>query len=111
MSQFRRAINIRLPSPGTYVRGVWTAAPDRWETVLASVQPVSNTDVVATTVGEEQSQRVKMYTSSRIGVGHRSWIDRASFEWDGEQWLVESIQVHQMGVIPHYKIIARRIKQ
>lgn len=107
---FRQPLKLTVAAQGRYINGVWQAAPDMSVTIEASVQPVSAQDVIKMQIGDQYTQRVKVYTDTPIR-GMDSDEYRPTFEWRGKRWQVESIEDHQMAVIPHFKLIARRLEQ
>lgn len=107
---FRKPLKLTVAAQGQYVNGIWQAAPDLPITIEASVQPLSVADIQKMPIGDQYTQRVKVYTDTPIrGMTTKEY--RPTFEWQGRRWQVESIEDHQMDVIPHYKLIARRLEQ
>jgi len=107
MSQFRRAIPFWWEDVGGYVKGRWQAGKRVDRQVMASVQPMSYTDVHDLPEGERFGQMVKVYTSDDSIPVHGHDQRRVRFTWRGKQWIVIADEAHFMGVIEHRKLIAR----
>lgn len=105
---FRKLQNIKRTAPGTYVNGVFVEGAETTLTIMASVQPLSDQDLVAVPEGRRESDMVKIYTDTDL----YSQGDRGSGQspdrlvWIGEDYEISSKSVRQMGVINHYRYYA-----
>lgn len=106
MSSFRRPQTIRRYTDGSYVKGKWVAGQDCTELqILASVQPMTNSDMQHLPEGKRIKRGVKIYTSELLKV---DGTDNQGDEllWLGIAYRVIAVAMYQMGVISHYRYYA-----
>jgi len=112
MSSFRQALTIKRQSASTLVNGVYVNGAITTLTIQASIQPLSGEDVKMLPEGARVGDKVKVYTDTNLQVlGEALRIEPDVIVWRGHDYKCISVDVRQMGVIPHYKYIFSRVTQ
>jgi len=111
MSSFRKPQLITRQTPGSYISGVWVPGTDSTFTIMASVQPLSDKDLVNLPEGRRASDVIKLYTDTVLltveDKGENQQPDK--IEWRGFDYEISSVSVRQMDVINHYRYFATKI--
>jgi len=104
----RKPFTVKRTIPGAYVDGVFVEGSETTFTIQASIQPLSDIDLVAVPEGRRASDMVKAYTDTSL----HSQGDQGSGQspdrivWLGEDYEVSAKSVRQMCVINHYRYYA-----
>lgn len=107
---FRKSQTIKRQGVGAYVDGVWIAGAVAQFTINASVQPLSDQDLVNLPSGRRESDVVKMYCADDlIEVGRSTGQEPDVLVWLGKDYEITSKSVRQMGVLPHYRYWCTRV--
>lgn len=105
---FRFPQTIKRSAPGTYVNGVFVNGATTEISIQASIQPVTGEDMKTLPEGRRLSDYVKVYTDTLIqNVADGQQPDRIL--WRGHEYEALSMDVRQMAVINHYKVIFSRV--
>lgn len=108
---FRFAQTVIRTLPGSYVNGVWVPGGEVPEMIYATIQPLSDQDLINLPAGRRASDMVKVYTKTRLttveDAGENKQPDKIL--WDGDQYEITAIAVRQMRVIPHFRYWATKI--
>lgn len=111
MSSFRKPYTVNRTAPGSYVGGEWVNGAASTVAILASIQPVSDQDLVNLPAGTRSSDVVKIYTNTVLYTvedqGTNQQPDRIT--WDGAVYEITSKSVRQMDVINHYRFWATKV--
>lgn len=106
---FRQAFDALHEAAGSYVNGIYTAGAKTVSSVVASIQPVTEQDMITPPEGRRLSDMVKIYTDSDLQVTEEgSNLQPDLVVWRGYAYEINSASVRQMGVINHYKYFATR---
>lgn len=107
---FRKPQTIKRQGIGAYVDGVWVAGTITQFTIGATVQPLSDQDLVNLPSGRRESDVVKMYCADNLfEVGYAIGQEPDILVWLGKDYEITSKSVRQMGVIPHYRYWCTRV--
>lgn len=104
-------VTMRRYAAGTYTNGRWVPGAVTEIPIVASVQPAKSDELLRLPEGMRTKGVVKAYTDSELqpgDEGQRSQPDR--IVWDGEEWEVQVVDRHQLG-IAHYKAICVRVER
>jgi hypothetical protein len=94
---------------GSYVSGVCTSGAKFASSILASIQPVTEQDLITAPEGRRISDMIKIYTDAPLQEGGEGAnLQPDLIVWRGYAYEVNSVSVRQMDVINHYKIYATR---
>lgn len=106
---FRKTTDVLREAAGSYVNGVWTPSTRSVIQIQASIQPVTEQDLITPPEGRRITDMVKVYTTSDLQLGaEATGLQPDLIVWRGYAYEINSIAVRQMDVIPHYKISATR---
>jgi len=106
---FRKPFDVLHEAAGSYVSGVFVPGVKSSTTIQASVQPVTEQDLITAPEGRRISDMVKIYTDTDLQVGNDgTGLQPDLIVWRGYAYEISSVSVRQMGVISHYKIFAIR---
>jgi hypothetical protein len=106
---FRRTYDVLREAAGSYVSGLWVAGAKSVIQIQASIQPVTEQDLITAPEGRRISDMVKVYTSSDLQQGaDGTGLQPDLIVWRGYAYEINSIAVRQMDVISHFKISATR---
>jgi hypothetical protein len=101
---FRKPQTIKRKAVGAYVDGVWIDGATSQFTISASVQPLSDQDLVNLPSGRRESDIVKMYCADNLLEGGATIGQEPDIlVWLGKDYEITSKSVRQMGVLPHYR--------
>jgi hypothetical protein len=93
---------------GTRTAGRWTDGASSTATIRASVQPAGPRDLLHLPEGDRTKGAVKIYTDSELSEGDESLaLVPDELTWNGEQWQVQKVWRHALG-IGHHKGLALR---
>lgn len=107
---FRKPQTIKRKAVGAYVDGVWIDGATSQFTISASVQPLSDQDLINLPSGRRESDIVKMYCSNDLIEGnHLAGQSPDILVWLGRDYEITSKSVRQMGVLPHYRYWCTRV--
>lgn len=112
MSSFRKPQTILRMMPGEYVDGVFIPGVEAPLTIQASVQPLSDTDLINLPSGRRASDVVKMYTVSDLLTTEDMGADQQpdKLVWRGTVYEISSKSVRQSDVINHYRYWATKVQ-
>ena len=106
---FRQSFNVLRESIGSYVNGVFTPGVRSIITVEASIQPVTEQDLVTAPEGRRISDMVKVYSDTLLQDAVEATGQQPDLiAWRGWAYEINSISVRQMSVISHYKYFTTR---
>ena len=106
---FRKPFQALRESAGAYVQGVYVAGARSVIDIQASIQPVSGQDMITAPEGRRISDMVKIYTDASLQESaEASGLQPDLIVWRGYAYEIVSIEVRQMSVIDHYKVMAVR---
>lgn len=109
---FRKPIEIKRTSAGSYVSGTFVNGSASTITIEASIQPMKSEDMVTLPEGRRLTDFVKLYTSTNLNtVSETTGQQPDRLTWRGHAYECISVDVHQMDVIPHYKCIFVKVSQ
>jgi len=108
---FRRPFTVNRTAPGSYVNGVWVAGAASTVSITATIQPVSDQDLINLPAGTRSSDVVKIYTETALFTvedgGTNQKPDR--IDWFGNTYEITSKSVRQMGILDHYRYWATKV--
>jgi hypothetical protein len=111
MSSFRKPYTINRTNPGAYVNGEWVAGSATTVAITATIQPVSDQDLINFPAGTRSSDVVKIYTATELNtvedMGENQQPDR--IDWFGHTYEITAKSVRQMSVINHYRYWATKV--
>jgi len=111
MSSFRKPYTVNRTAPGAYINGVWVNGSASTISITATIQPVSDQDLINLPAGTRSSDVVKIYTSTELKTtedgGDNQQPDRIT--WLGNVYEITSKSVRQMGVINHFRFWATKV--
>lgn len=111
MTSFRKPYTINRTAPGSYVNGEWVSGSATTVSIMATVQPVSDQDLINLPAGTRSSDMVKIYTATDLYTvedkGENQEPDRMT--WLGNVYEITSKSVRQMGLINHYRYFATKV--
>lgn len=106
---FRKSVQVLTESAGSYVQGIFTPGTRSVITIQASVQPMSGKDMVTAPEGRRIDDMIKVYADVELKQADTGTNQQPDLiVWRGYAYEVVSIDVRQMDVLPHYKIIAAK---
>lgn len=98
----------RYSGAGSYVNGTWSPGTSGNVTVRASVQPLRPNELLHLPEGDRTRAGVKIYSDAELQTADEATgIAADEVTWDGEQWEVQKVSSHFLG-LAHYKAIALR---
>jgi len=108
---FRKPFIIRRKVPGAYVNGVFVDGGEVQQTIMATVQPLKNEDMIDLPQGRRISDIIKVYTSEVLTTAEDNGVDKQPDRifWKDSWFEITSTGTFQMGVISHYRYWAIRI--
>lgn len=112
-SSFRKPYQIIERSQGRYEKGKWVDGEEISRTILASVQPLNQTEMdklVAAMQGRHIQSAVKVYTDEKLTVAGENEHNGTVILFNDERYEVVARASYQSGVINHYRYMARRVK-
>ncbi len=96
---------------GSYVSGRWVDGASSTSTIVASVQPAGPRDLLHLEENDRTKAAVKAYTDSELSEGDESLkLVPDQITWNDEQWEVQKVWRHALG-IGHHKAIALRVER
>lgn len=105
---FRRPQTIKRTAPGSYVNGLFVDGATSTFLIQATVQPMTGEDMFTLPEGRRLSDYVKVYTDTLIQVvAEGQQPDR--LVWRDNEYEAIQLDVRQMGVIDHYKVVFSRV--
>ena len=109
---FRKPQTILRMVPGQYIDGVWIPGAETPITIQASVQPLSDTDLINLPAGRRASDVVKLYTITDLFTTEDMGQDQQpdKLVWRGTTYEISSKSVRQSGVIDHYRYWATKVQ-
>lgn len=111
MSSFRKPYTIQRTAPGSYVNGEWVEGVVSDVPITATIQPVSDQDLINFPAGTRSSDLVKIYTDADLftveDMGANQQPDR--IDWFGHTYEITSKSIRQMNVINHYRYWATKV--
>ena len=106
---FRKTFDVLREAAGSYVNGLYVAGVKSALSIQASIQPVTEQDLITAPEGRRISDMIKVYTNTSLQEGgEETNLQPDLIAWRGYAYEVNSVSVRQMGVINHYKIYATR---
>jgi hypothetical protein len=108
VSSFRKPITGKRFASPTWNKGRKTEGADSPIQFTASVQPLTNKELVALPEGQRERARFKLYTSFQLltvvrgDSGHAADQVQIESEW----YEITQVGIWKNDVIPHYKAIA-----
>jgi len=111
MSSFRKPQTILRVLPGAYVDGVFVPGAEATITIQASVQPLSDADLINLPSGRRASDVVKLYTVSDLLTTEDMGADQQpdKLVWRGDVFEISSKSVRQSGVLDHFRYWATKV--
>lgn len=108
---FRKHFTIIRKQAGTYVNGVFVDGVETQQTIMATVQPLKNEDMVELPQGRRISDIIKIYTSEVLNTTEDNGANKQPDKifWKDSWFEITSTGTFQMGIIPHYRYWAIRI--
>ena len=109
MTTFRYQVAVETPGPGSYVDGVWRDSVPVKTTIMGTVQPIRNSDLVNLPTGRQWGDVVRLYTSAEIqelGDGRNPSV----IVWQGNRYEIIAHEPWQSGLINHHKYYCARQK-
>lgn len=107
MSLFAYSINIIRTSGAFDENGFWKEAFSTNDTILGTIQPVSDQEYMNLPEGRKQYGAMKVYTTSSLKVCDPVASSAGDmFIFDGQKWEIAQKLVYASGLIPHNKYIA-----
>lgn len=104
-------VTRRRYAAGTYTNGRWVSGAVTEAPIIASVQPAKSDELLRLPEGFRTKGVVKAYTDADLQPGDESASKQADrIVWDGEEWEVQIVDRHALG-IGHYKAIATRVER
>lgn len=109
MSSFRQTFDVLKEAAGSYVNGIWVAGARTTGTILASIQPVVEQDLITAPEGRRMTDMIKVYTETDLQIGEEAfYLQPDIIVWRGYCYEITSQSVRQMNVINHYKYYATK---
>lgn len=106
---FRKPFDVLHEAAGSYVSGIYTAGVKTVTSIEASIQPVTEQDLITAPEGRRISDMIKIYTNAPLQEGGEGTnLQPDLIVWRGYAYEINSVSVRQMNVINHYKIYATR---
>lgn len=106
---FRQSFDVLHETIGAYVAGVFVPGVRSVLTIQATVQPVTGQDLITAPEGRRINDMVKVYTNASLQESDEGTsLQPDMIVWRGNAYEVSAIDVRQMGVINHYKVVASR---
>lgn len=108
---FRKPFTIIRKQPGQYVNGVFVDGEEVQQTIMATIQPLKNEDMIDLPQGRRISDIVKVYTSEVLTTAEDNGADKQPDRifWKDGWFEITSTGAFQMDVISHYRYFAIRI--
>jgi type 1 glutamine amidotransferase len=103
---------VTLTTPtGAMVSGRWVAGASTAETIRASVQPAGPRDLLHLPEGDRTKAAVKIYTDGDLSEGNEALQTLPQLlTWNSEQWQIQKVWRHALG-IGHHKGLAMRLER
>ena len=96
--------------PGSYVRGRWIEGTHTEISVVASVQPLADRDVISLPAGKRAEDSVKIYCESPIyAVDEKLQREADRLQWMGNTYECVAVEPWQNGIISHYKAMFSKV--
>jgi len=96
---------------GSHVDGTWVDGASTVATIRASVQPANARDLMHLPEGDRTKGAIKLYTDGDLSEGNEALaLVPDQITWNGEQWEVQKVWRHQMG-LGHHKGMALRVER
>ena len=106
---FRKPYDVLHEAAGAYVSGIFVPGAKSVSSIMASIQPVTEQDMVTPPEGRRLSDMVKIYTDSDLQEAEESTgLQPDLIVWRGYAYEINAKSVRQMDVINHYKVFATR---
>ena len=103
-SAFERQIDGHRKTGGSYVNGDWVEAVPTDISVMSSVQPSPNKDLMLLPEGRREGGAYSLYSTSELRNGDVYFLY-------GDAYEVLAVEVWQNGILPHYKAVAARMQK
>lgn len=105
------AVVLTSWAAGSYVAGRWVDGVNADTTIRASVQPAAARDLMHLAEGDRTKAAIKIYTDAELSEGNESQaLVPDQVEWNGEQWEIQKVWRHALG-LGHHKAIALRVER
>lgn len=112
-SSFRKPYRVIERTQGRYEKGKWVDGEEISRTILASVQPLNQTEMdklVAAMQGRHIQSAVKVYSNEKLTVAGENEHNGTIILFDEERYEIVARASYQSDVINHYRYMARRVK-
>lgn len=96
---------------GAYTNGRWAAGTATQSTIVASVQPATSDDLLRLDEGFRTAGGCVVYSQAELRTANEATGRSADrIVWNGENWEVQKVDGHGLGII-HYRAICTRVER